>query len=526
MTLVVSSGRQSLRRFTTWMPLILIAVLGLVLVLLYTRFGAGVGGDAVRYVVGAENLLLGNGYSYKSGGGEIVPITAFPPFFPMVLAGLGLTGVDLFELARLLNALLFALTLFLCGYMLYRHTRSIWASIIACLMILTPYTLVQIFGWAMAEALYIFMMLLTILGMAVYLDRENPWILVGTAILSGLASLTRYVGLGLVGAGALSILVLSKAEWRRRLVHVILFSVLGITPIVIWFGRNARVAGTLANRSLIFHPMRGDLLRQYAEEIASWLVPVQFDLPRIRYRLLLSIGIFILGALLVLIPRIRSKNWKNASPSGSYLDLPWILLINIFSYLMVLVLNSMFLDAGTTPGAVSRYLAPVFIMIVMLFASWVSRLLEGTKLVSLSRIGIATLSVALILLYAQRTAKLILDPELTLGYVTAKMFWTEEIQALQAIEPTQTIITNNTELAYILSGRTAYMIPVSFNPNNLEEREDFPEQISIARERLSEDGVLIIFGYGELDDNARKVVEQLDVVPVQILNMVKLYTLP
>ncbi len=526
MTLVVSSGRPTLRRFAPWIPFILIAAVGVLLILVYTRFGAGLGGDAVRYVVGAESLLSGRGYSYVSGGGEVVPIISFPPFFPIVLAGLGLTGVDLFELARLLNTFLFGATLFLCGFLLYRHTQSTWSSVIGCLLILAASAMIELFGWAMSEALYIFLMLSVILGTAVYLDRENLWLLAGIGILSGLAVLTRYVGMGLVGATGLSVLLLSKTAWRRRFTHALIFSILGVTPILVWFWRNAQVSGSLANRSLIFHPMRGELIRQYAEEMALWLVPAQFDLPRIRYRILLAVGVLVVGAILILLPRIVSKDKQRPRNLPHFTYFPWILVINIFSYLAVLVLNSTFLDAGTTPGAVPRYLGPIFIMVVMLIVSLVNRFLDGVRTLSIPRIGLAVISVVLITLYAQLSVNLVANPDRTLGYVTAKMFWVEEIAALEEIDTGQTIVSNNPELAYILTGRTTYMMPLSFNPNNLEAREDFPEQLSVAHDRLSGGGVLVIFGYGDLDDNGRKVVEGLGVVPLQILNMAKIYALP
>jgi hypothetical protein len=93
--------------------LLLIAAVGVGLILYETRIGPGINGDSVHYIMGAENLLLGNGFSRWSGGGEIRPITGFPPFYSTVLACMGFIGLDLFQVARILNALLFGANIFL-----------------------------------------------------------------------------------------------------------------------------------------------------------------------------------------------------------------------------------------------------------------------------------------------------------------------------------------------------------------------------------------------------------------------------
>ena len=59
-----------------------------------TPFGLGLVNDSAYYIEGAANLLAGKGFVRLSGGGELKPITHFPPLFSLVLAGLGLAGMD------------------------------------------------------------------------------------------------------------------------------------------------------------------------------------------------------------------------------------------------------------------------------------------------------------------------------------------------------------------------------------------------------------------------------------------------
>ena len=524
MTVTTFSDRIK-ARIVQYLPLLVIASLGIGFVIVYTRYGAGLGGDATRYVLGAMNLLDGNGYCYLSGGGEIVPITSFPPFFPYVLVGVGWTGLDLFEAARLINAALFGMTVFLSGYFVYRYTESMWSASIASCLILVSSTAVELFGWAMSEGLYIFLMLITILGLIHYLKERKFWILVVTGVIAGLATITRYVGLSQVGAIALLVLLLERANWKQAITRASIFSALGVAPLGVWFWRNAQLAGTMANRSFMYHPMRGELLRQYLEEISSWLIPMQLELSRIRHRLIFAGGVLIVSAVLVLYPRIKQKVEEKIA--GNVFDrLPMIVLASIAWYFVVLFLNSTFLDAGTTTGSVPRYLVPVFILTVILATSVLSRELSSTAKFSISRIGILAIVLILAAINVSSTLEIINDPGLRLGYVTAMMYWTEEVEALQQIEPTQTIVTNNMELTYILTGRTSYMMPINFNQNNQAYNPDFYEQIMLAHQWMADDGILVIYGYGELDSNSQIVVEELKVVPQQVYNMAKIFSMP
>jgi hypothetical protein len=66
--------------------LVLIAVAAGSLVGANTRWGVGLRGDSYAYISGARNLAAGLGYSRISGGGEVRPITHFPPLFSLLLA--------------------------------------------------------------------------------------------------------------------------------------------------------------------------------------------------------------------------------------------------------------------------------------------------------------------------------------------------------------------------------------------------------------------------------------------------------
>jgi hypothetical protein len=96
---------------------------------------------------------------------------------------------------------------------------------------------------------------------------------------------------------------------------------------------------------------------------------------------------------------------------------------------------------------------------------------------------------------------LVRDPILVGGYFEYKIKRAEAIQEFRKIDPEAPIISNNPELVYVMSERTAYMWPIEFDHYKLEEREDYEEQIEATREKLFRGGVLIIFGWPEGTEN-------------------------
>ena len=84
--------------------IVLFSVAGVMLSLLSTsRYGVGLSSDSTEYISAARGLLAGQGYVCHDGS----PYTGWPPLFPTLLAGIGLTGIDPTTAARFLNAFAF-----------------------------------------------------------------------------------------------------------------------------------------------------------------------------------------------------------------------------------------------------------------------------------------------------------------------------------------------------------------------------------------------------------------------------------
>lgn len=485
------------QKYRLWITLSLIlSCLGIVLILHYTRLFPGVSGDSVHYAMGAESILTGKGYARLSGGGEVRPITGFPPFYSLVLAVVGLSKVDLFEGARILNAILFGISIFLTSLLIFRFTKSLWASLIGSAFILTSLSLVEIHGMVMTEPLFIFLTLLAIFSLVKYLDTQKIHLLVLSGVMVSLSVLTRYVGLSLLGAGGLSILLLSRTHWRRRLLDCVIFGGLTILPLYVWLRRNATIDGTAVNRELIYHPMQATLVRVFLAEVLSWFAPRILGLPR-SLRNVLVVILTLPWLTLYYFQEIGDYFKKKGDSRKDFWTLPWVLTFYVGVYIAILIINSTLLDAGTTLSAPPRYLAPVFVAVVMIFVIAIHRLVESRGRGIVPRVLAIIAGIALVVIYTWQIAELVREPFAVGGYLEYKIKRAEAVVEFESLDQDAPIISNNPEMVYVMANRSAYMWPIQFDVYKLEDREDFEAQIEATREKLLKGGVLVVFGWPE-----------------------------
>ncbi|OGO26519.1 MAG: hypothetical protein A2136_10570 [Chloroflexi bacterium RBG_16_54_11] len=479
------------RKTVTWLLLtIFIALAGMAAVTYQTRQGPGVTGDSVYYEMGARNLLSGNGYSRYSGGWEPVPITGFPPVFSLLLAGAGLLGGNLFAVARTINIFLFGANILLAGFLTLRFTRAIAPAVIAALLVMVSESMIHYHAWVMTEGLFIFLTLLSIFTLVRYFETDRSLFLIVTALLMSVSILTRYVGLASVGMAGLAILLFSRLGWVKRLLHAILLGVVSLAPFILWLYRNSAVSNSLVNRQIAFHFMSRELVLGFISEAVSWFAPRILHLPR-----LLDASLFLIFMLLVpalfLLTEIRRGQLRKGSSWQAFQILPWLLLLFIPTYAILLVINTTVLDASTSIAATRRYLLPIFVVVAIMLTGMIYRLVENKT----SAVKIIPLVIALLFLgfsFAE-TLSYLRSPVKNLGYTDTKLAWTNVVSAIDNIDASHLFISDNVELFYYLAGRPAYAFPISFDNYTQQERQDYEAQIAKARERLGKGAIIVLF---------------------------------
>ena len=232
-----------------------LCVLGTFLVLLRgIPYGMGVNGDGVIFMSTAHNLLAGNGFVKWDGS----PFVRFPPMFPMLLAFIGIFGLDPLDVAGYVNATLFGLTIFVSSLWLRYHLLScraptlraqrIWLLIWAvAALVLAPFA--RPASYATSEPLFILLMVSTLFTFDKFLDTGQRAFLLLAAIFTALACLTRYIGIAIPATLLLFLLFRKGDTLLAKAKNTVIYSLIAVTPIVVWVLRNFLVTGSGAGQA-------------------------------------------------------------------------------------------------------------------------------------------------------------------------------------------------------------------------------------------------------------------------------------
>ncbi|MFI5132740.1 MAG: hypothetical protein ACHQEB_00310, partial [Chitinophagales bacterium] len=173
------------------------ACAGFIIIILFTRHGGiGISPDSVVYSSAAENLQL-NGkladFTHKS-------LVDFPVLYPIFLRVIiFLTGLKPITFCPALNALLFALLIFLSGYIMEQfNKKSTWykVAVMSCI-VLSP-ALLEDYSMLWSETLFILWLLLFMMAMQRYFQSRSHKVLIVAAIIASFAAVTRYAGVTII----------------------------------------------------------------------------------------------------------------------------------------------------------------------------------------------------------------------------------------------------------------------------------------------------------------------------------------
>lgn len=231
----------------------------------------------------------------------------WPPLYPLVIAGLGLlTKWGTFQSAWYLNVFLYALNIWLSGWLLYLifREKALYAVIGALIVLLSRSTL-RIYANVASEPLFATFMLLFFFSAARYLkdaSRGALWLMFAMA---GLATLQRYLGVVLIGVGGLVVLFKEGLRGVWRAVLPILVSVL---PLAAWaLFHNYPISRTLFGPRDLGAMLPLENISLSLTKILWWFIPrFSFLDP-----LLLRPWIVMLGFILVLIAINKKADWLN-----------------------------------------------------------------------------------------------------------------------------------------------------------------------------------------------------------------------
>lgn len=481
-----------------------------------TPFGLGLVNDSSYYVEGAANFLAGNGFVRFSGGGELKPITHFPPLFSLALAGCGLAGMDLLAGARLLITLLFGLDILLVGLSVYLINRSAPFALFGALVLACSDVFLGVFSFALSEPLFLTLMLAAFLVLAHSFARGGwLWPLLAGFLLS-LAYLARYAGASLFITALLAVILLHSSSSTPRtgvsifsrspFREVFLLLAGAFLPVLAWnlYNLFTTQTGALSNRQVAWHPVSFSVLFEAFKNLLTWAAPDDLlsSFP-ISGQLLSLVSLLLLPALLgwlawVIWQRLK-KPGASQAPAGS-LGLAFTHALHIPVYLAFLVISLSFFDASTPLD--DRILSVIYLPGIILFASglaWIWKALANRAVFFRLLLGFFCL---LFLLFSAKDGIAAVGQLSTQGQGFAHQGF-QQSQIIQDIRnlPEIMLYSNKPTAIYLLTGRNAYIIPTPTDNVTGLSRPNYAADRDLIQQRVSQgQALLVLFGLRNSQD--------------------------
>ena len=371
--------------FNTW--ILVVFGISAIALSLYTTSAHGVrtSPDSLYYISTARSLLNGEGLvahmpaviDVLTGGvttfeetAEARPLTHWPPLYPISLAAIGLTGLDLFSGARYLNALLFGANVWLIGWLILREIGSTGWSLAASLAMITSPALLRIHSFAWSEPLFILLTTIS-LFLLIYHHRSNHLgLLILAGICSALAFLTRYIGVTVVLTGALVLVSFSGSDVWSRIKRTVLYGAVACLPMALWLIRNYRLTHFLTGENPRASSDLYTILLRVFSTSTHWFLPEGL-------RLKVRLGLVIVGFAVVILSswyiHWRQRSGTSGTSHGKRLTPAYYLALGLFimvyTFLLIIASTLVYFDAIN-----DRLLAPIFPALVIIATAYLSLL--------------------------------------------------------------------------------------------------------------------------------------------------------
>jgi 4-amino-4-deoxy-L-arabinose transferase-like glycosyltransferase len=465
-------------------------VIAIAIMTVSTRWGLALSSDSARYVRTARHVL-GTEPIVDIGLESKREAAHYPPFYPMTLAAAGFVlRQDPLHAARWLHVAIFAGSTLLIGTLVWRFGGRAWAAVLAATLFALSPVSITTHAWLLSEALFILLALLTIFLLALLLDRptehaaaphrdpgvappQNRWpLLIAMGLVTSLAMMTRYAGAALGPACALALLLLKTGQpWRRRMVDAGVFSAVALALPLAQFGRNLLTGGSAANRTIAFHPISLDHLKDGVAAVATWIAPLGVSGARDAanaHPIMSSAGVIIFAAVMIAGALLGWRHRREAIGR-----LAACLLLFIVCFVALLVFSISLVDFHTPMD--TRVLSPVFAAWAVLAAVVLSRRVE--------RMTPGPRAVAAVIALTGAVA-IIAWPSIELvrrlhregdGFAHPQWRNSATMAAVRALPPDQQIFTNAPGAVYLLSGRQLiWTIPAETSASSRLPNPEYP----------------------------------------------------
>jgi hypothetical protein len=476
--------------------LIALSLIGMVALWRSTSYGLGLVNDSATYVEGATNLLAGRGFVRISGGGEVKPITQFPPLFSLFLAGMGLVGMNLLQGARVLITILFGVDILLVGLSVYKISRSMVFACLGALLLAVSDVHLGVYSFALSEPLFLTLMLAAFLCLGESFDRTQWTWQALTGFLLSLAYLSRYAGASLFLTMVLVIILLKPPKMLKRVGFILAGA---LPPLLAWLVYNLIISGigSLGNRQLLWHPAPMHTLFEALKNLLTWIAPNDLLAAGPLWGRILSLfSVVLLPGMLVwliwAVWRRRNEAQQQRKPDGRF-ALGFTQVLHVLLYLGFLVASLTFFDASTPLN--DRILSVIYIPEMILFSSALAYLwnqLSGRTVILRWLLAMFCLLLATFSVKDGYAAINQLGGE-GQGFAHRGISGSPAIQAIQMMPPT-IIYSNKPGAIFLLTGKSAYVTPTPGDPVTGQNRSTYQDDLLLMQQRIRDgQAILVLF---------------------------------
>ena len=346
--------------------------------------------DSVDYLQMAENIKRGNGY-HELRREDFIDTTR-PPLYPFAIGtGARALSVEVEAFGKILNVLAYGAGVWTACYWLRKLTKSRLALWLGGILILFGPSLISAYS-LMADTLFWALLVPGLFFTSKGIDGHKGNLIVG-AILLGLATVTRELGVAAVVAGGLAIIVVRnftgspRRSWLQSILWSFLFGFVSMLPTLLWRGWIFLSTGDKGQQAnlLFYNNAAGSVfydLMAYAVVFVDWILPLRqlhavFDfrnafpvLQSSVFIVITSLCAAVIALVLVFRYSLGFMRWTKEDPNR-------LLLVLFALTYSVVLLAVMRITWGSLPFVVApRRLDPLYLPLVLVLVPFLTPIME------------------------------------------------------------------------------------------------------------------------------------------------------
>ena len=476
----------------------IIAIYAILITLYSTTKGTGITTDSVRYASAAINLLSGKGLLEFSETAHIVPLTHYPPGYPLILAAFAsLRGKDeVWTTGRYLNVFLFGANSLIIGISVFilsnkNHLLSIICSLIFCC---SP-SLLYIHSMLWSEPSFIFV---SLLGVSLFLygfKNKKTDILFLSALLIALSFLIKYIGLVLVISSMAFLLIHEFPSSRKGKKTFLAFMSITVFPVIMWLLYAYIHKTDIEGRAFSFHPSSQLCFRQIMQTLNSWFC-LNTGTGKVFLAFICFLIFWIIYKTLKIVGFNKSRGMDVPFNFHKILNLFlfqtfYIIYIPLFFIMLFLTIN--FFDLQTLPD--ERILSFVFALTVIMIAMLSNGIVDIFKINKRIKImaGVVLMFFLAEYLYLSTATAKILSNE-GAGYNSDSWKNSKIVSILKDKKCDVVVYSNVPDAIYFLNKMISRMIPYKYDPYTGGINSNYDKETRVMRSEIEKkNAILILF---------------------------------